>query len=301
MSLDLSHALGESLKASTHKPRGGITQVNTPPKNVIQPVAGPSSADSRPCRSCNDDVRSGANFCPECGTKLAGDELEDLRPLELDVVAANIELIQLDETGTEVGRAAVSREETTIGRGAADISFPEDVFLSPLHAQLNYRDGQLVLRDLGSRNGTWFFIEKPCRMQDGDRLLVGSQVITFRRLGYPGPNPPELDATRRLGSLTPSADIARLTQERADGSTRDSIHLSPGRNVVIGRDTGDWIFPYDPSMSGTHAEVRSVDADFVIADLGSRNGTAMAVRSEVHLGNASRFLVGDKLFRVEVK
>ena len=110
-------------------------------------------------------------------------------------------------------------------------------------------------------------------------------MITFRKLGYPGPNPPELDATRRLGSLTPSADIARLTQERADGSTRDSIHLSPGRNVVIGRDTGDWIFPYDPSMSSTHAEVRSVDADLVIADLGSRNGTAMAVRSEVHLGD----------------
>ncbi len=258
-------------------------------------------AGTEKCPSCNGDVRSGANFCPECGTKLAGDELEDLRPLELDVVTANIELIQLDETGTEVGRVAVSRQETTIGRGAADVSFPEDVFLSPLHAQLNYRDGQLVLRDLGSRNGTWFFIEKPYRMKDGDRLLVGSQVITFRRLGYPGPNPPELDATRRLGSLTPSADIARLTQERADGSTRDSIHLSPGRNVVIGRDTGDWIFPYDPSMSGTHAEVRSVDADFVIADVGSRNGTAMAVRSEVQLGNASRFLVGDKLFRVEVK
>ena len=98
-------------------------------------------------------------------------------------------------------------------------------------------------------------------------------MFRFRRLGYPGPRPPEQDATRRMGSLIPGADIASITQLRSDGSARDVVHLSPGRTVTTGREQGDWQFPYDPSMSSLHASVRSEDADFVITDMGSRNGT----------------------------
>jgi len=98
----------------------------------------------------------------------------------------------------------------------------------------------------------------------------------------------------------PSADIASLTQLRSDGSPRDVIQLSPGRDVRIGRERGDWIFPYDPSMSGAHAIVRSEDADFVIVDDESRNGVALAARGDMPLGNGSRILVGDKLLRIEL-
>jgi pSer/pThr/pTyr-binding forkhead associated (FHA) protein len=162
------------------------------------------------------------------------------------------------------------------------------------------KDGQLKVRDLGSRNGTWLFIEEPYKVTDGDLILVGSQVFKFRRLGYPGPTPPERDATRRMGSLVPTADIASLTQLRSDQSARDVMHLSPGRTVTIGRERGDWIFPYDPSMSGTHAQIRSEDADFILQDAGSRNGVAVAVRSDRNLKNGSRVLVGDKLLKVEI-
>ena len=78
------------------------------------------------------------------------------------------------------------------------------------------------------------------------------------------------------------------------------MHLSPGRTITIGRERGDWIFPYDPSMSGTHAQVRSEDADFIVQDAGSRNGVAVAVRSDRQLRNGSRVLVGDKLLKVEI-
>jgi len=59
--------------------------------------------------------------------------------------------------------------------------------------------------------------------------------VRFRRLGYPGPHPPDVDATKRMGSLIPSADIASLTQLRSDGSARDVVQLSPGRDIQIGR------------------------------------------------------------------
>jgi pSer/pThr/pTyr-binding forkhead associated (FHA) protein len=103
-----------------------------------------------------------------------------------------------------------------------------------------------------------------------------------------------------MGSLVPSADIASLAQLRADGSVRDVFHLSPGRDVALGRDRGDWSFPYDPSMSGAHAIIRSEDADFVVQDAGSRNGVAVAARGDVPLKKGSKILVGDKLFMIEM-
>src|SRR5947199_274306 len=201
----------------------------------------------------------------------------------------------------DAGRGpARRRPDTTIGRQDGDIRFPDDVFLSPLHAKISWEQGELVVRDLGSRNGTWVFLESAHRLADGDLLLIGSQVIRFRRLGYPGPHPPDADATRRMGSLIPSADIASLTQLRSDGSVRDVIQLSPGRDVTIGREQGEWVFPYDPSMSARHALVRSEDADFVVVDANSRNGIALAARGDMVLRDQSRILVGDKLLQIEI-
>jgi len=48
-----------------------------------------------------------------------------------------------------------------------------------------------------------------------------------------------------MGSVIPSADIACPLQLRVDGSARDVFHLSPGRDVKLGRDAADWSFPYD--------------------------------------------------------
>jgi pSer/pThr/pTyr-binding forkhead associated (FHA) protein len=209
-------------------------------------------------------------------------------------------LVQLDDVGTPINRFDRKSVHTTIGRHDGDLRFPEDQFLSPLHAKISWEQQHLVVRDLGSRNGTWVFLEQPHRLVDGDLLLVGSQILKFRRLGYPGPHTPDVDATKRMGSLTPSADIATLTQLRSDGSPRDVVHLSPGRDVRIGRERGDWIFPYDPSMSAEHALIRSEDADFVVLDAGSRNGVAIAARGDIALVHNSRLLVGDKLLRVEL-
>jgi pSer/pThr/pTyr-binding forkhead associated (FHA) protein len=203
------------------------------------------------------------------------------------------------QDGQPVRAFTLDRGEAVIGRGDADIRFPDDTLLSPLHARIDRHDGKLWFRDLGSRNGSWLFIREPCRLADGDLVLIGSQVFRFRRLGYPGPRPPEADSTRRMGSVVPAVDIAVLEQLRHDGSVRDVMHLSPGRSITVGRDVGEWIFPYDPTMSGRHAELRSEDSEFFIADSGSRNGVAVAVRGELALDSGQRLLVGDQVLRIE--
>jgi pSer/pThr/pTyr-binding forkhead associated (FHA) protein len=194
----------------------------------------------------------------------------------------------------------LDRGEAIVGRGdEADIHFPDDHFMSPIHARIDQRDGGLWLRDLGSRNQSWLFIEEPTKLTDGDLVLVGSQMLRFRRLGYPGPHPPEADSTRRMGSTIPTVDVAVLEQVRADGSVRDVFHLSPGRSILIGRTTGDWLFPYDQTMSGRHAEIQTEDSEFFVQDAGSRNGVATSVRGERELRVGNRLLLGDQVLRVE--
>ena len=263
-------------------------------RRLPAPGSGPN------CPRCASPVEPGIKFCATCGAPLA-----DLATARRGLsgpsrVGATIALVLLDDLGNPVQRFERNAPDTTIGRQDGDIRFPEDVFLSPLHAKLSWEQDTLVVRDLGSRNGTWVFLEEAHRLLDGDLLLIGSQVIRFRRLGYPGPHPPDADATKRMGSLSPSADIASLTQLRSDGSVRDVIQLSPGRDVAIGREQGDWVFPYDPSMSARHALVRSEDADFVVVDAHSRNGIALAARGDMTLHDQSRILVGDKLLRIEI-
>lgn len=265
---------------------------------------GAAAAQGRmtPCPHCGGLIDATLPFCAHCGARTGAQPptpVGGTSVLNATDREAGARIALLDETGAVKQTFVLSRGEAIVGRSDGDIQFGDDVYLSPVHAQFALREGQLWVRDLGSRNGTWVFIDAPHRMTDGDVVLVGSQLLRYRRLGYPGPHPPEADKTRRLGSLTPTADIAVLAQLRADGSVRDTFHLSPGRNIVIGREKGDWLFPYDQTMSGSHAEVRSEDSDFVVADAGSRNGVAVAVRGERAVKAGQRVLLGDRVLRVE--
>lgn len=259
------------------------------------------------CKICGSGYRMGDKFCARCGSKTdAPIDVAATVGAQTAVFSATAratlagpKLALLAEDGEIMQTFVLDHPETSLGRNDGDIRFGEDVFLSPLHAQISHRDGKLFLRDLGSRNGTWVFIDAPHRLMDGDVMLVGSQLLRFRRLGYPGPHPPEADATRRLGSLIPNADVAVLAQLRGDGSVRDTVHLSPGRNIRVGREHGDWVFPYDQTMSGKHADVNSQDSDFYVQDAGSRNGVAIAVRGERQLTKGTRLLLGDQMLRVE--
>jgi len=261
--------------------------------DVVSRTSGPPSPGGAPADAP----------CPLCGSVVTAHSASgshDRRSTPDRRSDRSLTLVLVSEMATEVARFERRTTTTTIGRTEGDIQFPEDQFLSPLHTKLSWEEGRLEVRDLGSRNGTWVFLERPYRLTDGDLILIGSQVLRFRRLGYPGPHSAEADATKRMGSMTPSADIASLTQLRTDGSSRDVIQLSPGRDVHIGRERGDWIFPYDPSMSAQHATVRSEDADFVLVDDHSRNGVAIAARGAMALQHGSRIMVGDKLLRVEL-
>jgi pSer/pThr/pTyr-binding forkhead associated (FHA) protein len=81
--------------------------------------------------------------------------------------------------GDEVGRVyPIDRPRMTIGRQGADIVL-SDLEVSRIHAAIEvYRD-RIVLKDLGSTNGT-YVDEKPIKtayLQDRSEFRVGSTVL----------------------------------------------------------------------------------------------------------------------------
>jgi pSer/pThr/pTyr-binding forkhead associated (FHA) protein len=265
-------------------------------------------AAAQSCASCGSLIRPDQDtFCATCGAPV-GDApgAADTARIESKTLpftgkrpVTTTHISVLDEHGETRRVVAMNGPELTVGRGACDLKFENDQYLSPIHARFVLREGTLFLRDLGSSNRTWVFIDGPYSLADTDVLLIGSQILEFQRLGTPPAPRADADGTRRVGSLIPSPDIARLSQLRADGSVRDSKYLAEGRSITIGRDVGDWTFPYDQTMSGRHADIRELDGSFVINDLASRNGIGVAVRGERALKVGQRVLLGDQVLRVE--
>jgi pSer/pThr/pTyr-binding forkhead associated (FHA) protein len=256
------------------------------------------------CVTCGSAIRPELDtFCATCGTPVSPNAEPDSPSRTLLFSAkrhdARARIAVLDEHGEAKRTVGMEEPELTVGRGACDLCFADDQYLSPIHARFVLRDGALYVRDLGSCNRTWVFIDAPYTLADTDLLLIGSQILEFQRLGSPAAPRADADGTRRVGSLTPVPDIARLSQLRADGSVRDSQYLAMGRSITIGRDAGDWTFPYDQTMSGRHAELHQTDGQFIIHDLGSRNGVGVAVRGERPLKIGQRILLGDQVLRVE--
>lgn len=73
-------------------------------------------------------------------------------------------------------------DELTIGRAAACTLTLDDTYVSQQHARILRRDGQHLVDDLGSTNGTFVNRERiaaPVVLKPGDRVQIGSTVLEF--------------------------------------------------------------------------------------------------------------------------
>ncbi len=272
--------------------------------------ASPPASATPPCVMCGEELGSSdADFCPGCGAsvlvsrrRVATEERLAVRSLSRRETPAP-RLALLDQTG-DVARAFPLQDEVVVGRSRGTLRFDDDA-MSAEHAVLTHRDNQVRIRDLGSNGASWHFVSEPSSLADGDLLLVGSQIIRFRELGTASESSRAGGSVGggSMGSRTPPSDYGVLEQLRLDGSVRDVLHLSPGRSILIGREHGDWVFPYDPTMSARHAEVLVAIAtgECSVRDLGSRNGVAIAVRGERQVRGGERILLGGQMLRVELE
>lgn len=81
------------------------------------------------------------------------------------------------------GRAYHLGNEASIGRAAGCQITVDDTYVSQIHARVFARDGQWLVEDLGSTNGTWMNRQKvagPMMLKVGDRVQVGNTVLELR-------------------------------------------------------------------------------------------------------------------------
>lgn len=122
-------------------------------------------------------------------------------------------------------------------------------------------------------------------LESGDDLKRGEFLIEAEITEETGgPPPPELALT---GEKKPALVLLR------DGKPEKEYPLA-GDRAVIGRIAGSEVQIDDPGASRRHAEVRREGDRFVIADLGSTNGTLLndAEISEETLQDGDRITIG---------
>jgi pSer/pThr/pTyr-binding forkhead associated (FHA) protein len=64
-----------------------------------------------------------------------------------------------------------------LGRERGDLIFPEDGYVSGLHARIHSEQGRVFLTDVGSSNGTFVRVVGKQAVRSGDLLLMGQQLF----------------------------------------------------------------------------------------------------------------------------
>lgn len=85
----------------------------------------------------------------------------------------------------DVGRIVLREGDHLLGRDPRSAVWIDSPSVSRRHARLQINQGQAILEDLGSRNGTFLGGERlraPAPLKDGDSFSLGSVCLTFRVL-----------------------------------------------------------------------------------------------------------------------
>lgn len=274
----------------------------------------------------------GQRFCPNCGTRVVAPPSFDVetrvgpRPSAVHAAvseepkrpsspgkeakpgrstlffggamqAARAKLTLIRGDGDDGVSFTLAGQEHHAGRGDCPISFPDDPFLSPVHANFVYVNGQLVVRDQNSLNGIYVRIAGKVELGATGMLLVGEQVLAVD----PAPVPedlPDTEGTYYSASMLRAATLE--IRQNLRGGQIGSVYRVEGEAVTIGRENNDINFPDDPFISGRHAELRLTGGVLSVTDLGSRNGTFVRVHHERVLKHGDYVFLGQQLLRVEI-
>ncbi|GAC1569630.1 MAG: hypothetical protein NVS3B20_00440 [Polyangiales bacterium] len=253
------------------------------------------------CRSCSTPIPSGHKFCGRCGASVPPDILtlreEYYGSLQVPGRAKLILIRAEGDASMEGLSFALNAQEHIVGR-QGHLTFPEDRFVSPRHANLFYRDGKLVIKDEGSLNGIFVRLRGTIEVQSGDMFLAGEEV--FRVEATPkASDHPDPDGTYFWSSPKRPSPF-RVAQVLLGGASGNVV-CAREVGITIGREGGEMNFPADVYMSAMHCRV---DADpagkFSLTDLNSRNGTYVRMRGERELAHGDYIFIGKKILRVEV-
>ena len=273
-----------------------------------------ASSVAVPCPKCQSIVTGGLKFCPSCGQRMPVAQIFDgetsVGPIAkkstprptmmfggvMQQARAKLTLIRGD--GEDGVSFTLAGQDHLAGRGECPIAFPDDTFLSPIHANFTYRAGQLFVTDEESLNGVFIRIQGSVDVPADTTVLVGEQVLSVKLAKQPE-DLPDAEGTYYSASMVRPATI-EVHQTLRGGAPGWVFRLSSDV-VTIGREANDINFPEDPFISGRHAEIKLSGANMLsVTDLGSRNGTFVRINGEQVLTHGDYVFLGQQLLRVEI-
>src|SRR3569623_754096 len=189
-------ALDPRLKrASVQPPQAGANGTASPPASTQQLGSA--------CAKCGSNIPPNFKFCPSCGNKVSTTASRGQQDFDVQtrvgprtdpsaqkpgrstlffggaMQAARAKLTLLRGDGEDGVSFMLAGNDHLAGRGDCPIAFPDDSFLSPMHANFRYSNNQLVVRDEGSLNGVFVRISGTVQITAGTTILVGEQVLTI--------------------------------------------------------------------------------------------------------------------------
>jgi pSer/pThr/pTyr-binding forkhead associated (FHA) protein len=257
------------------------------------------------------------SFCQFCGARLVAgpDEARHPNPAYGSVpgqaapphnapaeAKLDARLVVIGQDGKPGREYPIVDDQTDIGREEGSIVLPNDPYVGARHARLTRRNGRFFVRDLESVNGVYVRLRSTERLQHGDLVLIGLEVLRFEVVSdaEKGLSPAVERGTQIFGSPSAARHL-RLCQRTVEGVTRD-VYYPTRDEAVVGREQGDIVFTNDPFMSRRHAAITRDpnNGTFSLRDLGSSNGTYLAIRSERELTPGDHVRIGQHLFRLDV-
>ncbi|MBN2359313.1 MAG: FHA domain-containing protein [Deltaproteobacteria bacterium] len=260
------------------------------------------------CSACGATVAGGNRFCGECGRPIAPHRQTRAIPQQRrrddednTAGAACRARLVLVRGGGAVGAVwSLGGDVNRVGRVHGNVVFGNDPFLSPWHATFFYRDTRLLVRDDNSRNGVFLRLRRPEQLQERDRICIGRQLFVLLSRASWAPvvvSAGDETDTRWLASPR-GMEAIYLARVFASGDTE--VYLRHQRTLTLGRNGCDVNFPDDDFLSQRHCRILRSGEYTVVEDLGSRNGTFLAIRGERALENGDELMIGNQVLRVDI-
>lgn len=153
----------------------------------------------------------------------------------MDRIEQPAQLILRADNGDVVQEFPLDKPEMTIGRAqSSDILLSKDKLTSRRHATIQYENGQYIIRDEHSANGTFVNgqqIEEmvPHTLQDGDHVGIGEHELIFHAFGVPSQ---DIDSMPTMSAPfdavpQPNGQATVPAQSENDFRTRESVEEAP--------------------------------------------------------------------------
>ncbi|MBX7101436.1 MAG: FHA domain-containing protein, partial [Myxococcaceae bacterium] len=186
-----------------------------------------------------------------------------------------------------------------IGKSKGVVLFPDDPFVSPLHASLTTRDGKLFVRDEDSTSGVYVSINGQETISANSYFCAGLRL--FRYVGPLDPAPPTGGGRVTVhGAPVPPNQVHYVVEEVLLGNRPGRALLTAGPILTVGQTKCDLSFPTDEGLAPRHCELSPMPTGAMVRDLSGGLGTYVRINGERQLKPGDRVRVGQQTLQVEL-